>query len=250
MLTHDLACVALAQGDTGGAAGEFAASLAGWRELGNARGAASALAGLAGAAAVAGRAARAARLFGAAEAARRVGGGVLEPTDRAAYTRHLAAAQAGLAAARFAAAWEAGRAMALEEAIAEALADPPAGAEPATGPSGAGAARARGGAAGLTAREAEVLRLLAGGRSNRGIAADLVLSVRTVERHIANIYAKAGVHNRAEATGYAARHGLVDVPWPPAGSVAARPGPWEGRGEPRERWRPDREDATGNARGG
>jgi DNA-binding NarL/FixJ family response regulator len=53
-----------------------------------------------------------------------------------------------------------------------------------------------------------VLRLLAAGRSNKGIAADLVLSVRTVERHVANLYAKIDAHNRAEATGYAARHGL------------------------------------------
>jgi DNA-binding NarL/FixJ family response regulator len=53
-----------------------------------------------------------------------------------------------------------------------------------------------------------VLRRLAAGCSNRGIVADLGLSVRTVERHVANLYAKTGAHNRAEATGYAARHGL------------------------------------------
>jgi DNA-binding NarL/FixJ family response regulator len=67
----------------------------------------------------------------------------------------------------------------------------------------------------LTRREAEVLRLLAGGRSNKGIAADLVLSVRTVERHVANLYAKVGAHNRAEAIGYVARHGLL-APTPSA----------------------------------
>jgi DNA-binding NarL/FixJ family response regulator len=62
---------------------------------------------------------------------------------------------------------------------------------------------------GLTAREAEVLRLLAGGRSNRAIAAALGLSVRTAERHVANVYAKLGAHSRAAAAAYAVRHGLV-----------------------------------------
>jgi DNA-binding CsgD family transcriptional regulator/tetratricopeptide (TPR) repeat protein len=61
----------------------------------------------------------------------------------------------------------------------------------------------------ITAREAEVLRLIAGGRSNAQIAAALVLSVRTVERHIMNLYPKIGAHNRAEAAGYAIHHGLV-----------------------------------------
>jgi DNA-binding NarL/FixJ family response regulator len=52
------------------------------------------------------------------------------------------------------------------------------------------------------------LRLLAGGRSNREVAADLVLSVRTVERHITNIYAKIGARGKADATAYALRHSL------------------------------------------
>ena len=60
----------------------------------------------------------------------------------------------------------------------------------------------------LTPREAEVLKLIAAGRSNREISEDLVLSERTVARHIANIYAKIGAHGRAEATAYALRHGL------------------------------------------
>ena len=63
--------------------------------------------------------------------------------------------------------------------------------------------------AGLTAREVEVLRLVAAGRSNRAIAAALSLSVRTVERHIANILRKIDAHSKAEATAYAFRHGLT-----------------------------------------
>lgn len=62
---------------------------------------------------------------------------------------------------------------------------------------------------GLTEREVEILRLLAAGRSNREIAEELVLSVRTVERHIANIYAKTGTHGRAAATAYALAHRLA-----------------------------------------
>jgi DNA-binding NarL/FixJ family response regulator len=61
----------------------------------------------------------------------------------------------------------------------------------------------------LSEREVEVLRLLASGGSNRQIAAELVLSVRTVERHVANVYTKIGAHNRADATAYAARRGLL-----------------------------------------
>ena len=62
--------------------------------------------------------------------------------------------------------------------------------------------------AGLTRREIEILRAVAAGKSNREIASTLVLSVHTVERHIANIYRKIDVRNRAEATAYALRAGL------------------------------------------
>lgn len=64
----------------------------------------------------------------------------------------------------------------------------------------------------LTPRELKVLRLLAGGRSNEEIAGDLVLSVRTVERHISNIYSKIGAYGRtarAVATAYAHTHVLT-----------------------------------------
>jgi ATP/maltotriose-dependent transcriptional regulator MalT len=66
----------------------------------------------------------------------------------------------------------------------------------------------------LSEREVEVLRLIAGGNSNREIAGELVLSVRTVERHISNIYAKLGANGktaRAAATAQAFRLGLVPL---------------------------------------
>jgi len=62
---------------------------------------------------------------------------------------------------------------------------------------------------GLTPREVEVLRLIAAGRSNTMIGAELSLSVRTVARHITNIYAKTGVSSRSQATAYAFHHGLA-----------------------------------------
>jgi DNA-binding NarL/FixJ family response regulator len=62
---------------------------------------------------------------------------------------------------------------------------------------------------GLSKRELEVLRLLCAGETNREIANDLVVSIRTVDRHVSNIYAKLGVSSRAAATTYAHGHGLI-----------------------------------------
>jgi DNA-binding NarL/FixJ family response regulator len=63
--------------------------------------------------------------------------------------------------------------------------------------------------AGLSAREAEVLRLVALGHSNRAIADALSLSAKTVENHLTSIYTKLRVDNRAAATAFAVRHGLA-----------------------------------------
>ena len=65
---------------------------------------------------------------------------------------------------------------------------------------------------GLSGREVDVLRLIAGGKSNREIAEQLFVSARTVERHIANIYGKIEVHSRTQATSYAFAHGLLPAP--------------------------------------
>jgi len=61
----------------------------------------------------------------------------------------------------------------------------------------------------LTPRETEVLRLIAGGRTSSEISQELSLSVRTVGRHITNIYGKIGARTRADATAYAIRRRLV-----------------------------------------
>jgi DNA-binding CsgD family transcriptional regulator len=62
---------------------------------------------------------------------------------------------------------------------------------------------------GLTEREAQVLRLVAAGNTNREIAAVLVLSDKTVARHLANIFAKLGLSSRTAATAYAFERGLA-----------------------------------------
>ena len=64
-------------------------------------------------------------------------------------------------------------------------------------------------ATGLSDRELEVLRLVAQGRTNRDIARVLVLSEKTVARHLTTIFAKTSVDNRAAATAFALRNGIA-----------------------------------------
>jgi DNA-binding CsgD family transcriptional regulator/tetratricopeptide (TPR) repeat protein len=64
---------------------------------------------------------------------------------------------------------------------------------------------------GLSQREVEVLRLIARGKSNREIAEELFISLRTVANHVTNIFTKVGVANRTQAAAYAIEHGLGSV---------------------------------------
>jgi DNA-binding NarL/FixJ family response regulator len=63
----------------------------------------------------------------------------------------------------------------------------------------------------LTAREVDVLRLIAAGRSNPEIAKDLFVSEATVKTHINHVFAKTGARDRAQAVRFAYQHGLVDT---------------------------------------
>ena len=64
-------------------------------------------------------------------------------------------------------------------------------------------------AAGLTARELEVVRLLATGATNRAIARQLEISEKTVATHVGHMFTKLGVESRAALTAYAYQHGLL-----------------------------------------
>jgi non-specific serine/threonine protein kinase len=199
---NDLSNVARHRRDLGRARAFTRESLEVAGRLGDRRGIAAGLASLAGLAMADGDARRAAHLYGAADAhLGPLGLAVLVPSDRPDSADNITAVRAALGETAFSAAWTAGRATSLAEIIAE---------EPTASPVATTATPARTASPDrLTAREVEVLRLLASGRSNREIAAELVVSVRTVEHHIASIYTKIGAHRRAEAVAYARRHGLL-----------------------------------------
>ena len=120
-LHHNLGCVAQYHGDSAPAWNHFVHSLADYRELGDKAGTAAALAGLAGIVGMQGQWESAARLFGAARVLRDASGAPIIPPDLYVYERKVAAVRARLDEVTFAAAWEAGRALTLDQAIAEAL---------------------------------------------------------------------------------------------------------------------------------
>jgi DNA-binding NarL/FixJ family response regulator len=97
---------------------------------------------------------------------------------------------------------------AIDPAVQQHLLDAIASGEPGQTP---GTEPARQLPVGLTAREAEVLTLIAGGLSNAEIAARLVVSETTVKSHINHLFAKTGVRDRAQAVAYAYQHGLTEA---------------------------------------
>jgi ATP/maltotriose-dependent transcriptional regulator MalT len=143
----------------------------------------------------------AAQLWGAAEALREATGLSLQPVEIGDYERSVSAARADLGEKTFAAAWLQGRFLTPEQALAAK------GQKPV--PTSATGARSATHPAGLTAREVEVLRLLAGGLTDLQIAGTLIVSPRTVHAHISSIYSKLGITSRSAATRYALEHHLA-----------------------------------------
>ena len=144
----------------------------------------------------------AAQLWGAADALRDAFGVPIPLVERADYERAVSAARVHLGERAFAAAWAQGRSMTPEQAQAEE------GQKPAPRPTTTVTSPPTY-PAGLTAREVEVLHLLAGGLTDLQIAEKLVLSPRTVHTHISSIYSKLGVTSRSAATRYAIEHDLA-----------------------------------------
>ena len=139
---------------------------------------------------------RSATLFGAAERLReRIGLRYRQPRNRASLETAIETVRAGLADEAFSTAWEAGRSLSIDHAIARVL-----------DLDNHAASRA---SFSLTPREFEVLRLLATGMTDPEIADTLFISVRTVEHHVASVFRKLGVHTRTAATSTAIAAGLV-----------------------------------------
>jgi DNA-binding CsgD family transcriptional regulator len=176
-----------------------------WQAIGNQVGLAEWLAAAAALLAALGRAEPAARAFGAEAAFREASGSPADANPLAENRRVAAGLRTALGPDRFAAAWAAGQAHSLDAAVAEASAELSGWARAAE----AGQAGTIATPFSLTPREAEVLRLLAAGRSDREIADELFISHRTVHHHVASLFAKLGVNSRAAAARVAHGAGLL-----------------------------------------
>jgi predicted ATPase/DNA-binding CsgD family transcriptional regulator len=201
-----LGAAARAVGDPAAGALAYTEALAVCREGGAAGDLPMCLEGLAAVALALGQPAVAARLLGAGETAQAAGFTATFPGFEQAYRATARNVGAVLAPATFATELAVGRSLTLAEALslARALPNVHTGTQAASPQSLA--------VGGLSERETQVLRLVALGRSNAEIATELVLSVRTVEKHVANIYSKIGARGRADAATYALRHGFIQLP--------------------------------------
>ncbi len=146
----------------------------------------------------------AAQLWGVAEAIRDASGVPIPLVEFADYERSVSAARVHLGERAFAAAWAQGRSMTPEQALAAKgqKPTPTSTTTTATTPSPTYPD-------GLTAREVEVLRLVAKGLTDIQVAEELVLSPRTVHAHLSSIYSKLGITSRSAATRYAIEHQLA-----------------------------------------
>lgn len=196
--------IALAKGDLKTAAALVTEALVGVYQNGDhAMGVAECVEHLAAIAAAWERPERAARLFGAAAARRDSTGTPILPIYLDRHQGRMALARAALDDSTFQSAWDAGRILRLDQAVAEALAIgelTPGPSVPARHLTPAGSS--------LTVRECQVLRLIASGHSDREIAAELFISPRTASTHVKHLLRKLDVSSRAAAAAYAARNAL------------------------------------------
>jgi non-specific serine/threonine protein kinase len=206
-LLHNLGYIALHEGDSTRASTLFHESLGLFQQRGEQRGIAECLIGLGSVAAATAQPERAVCLFGAAEAALGRLNVHPSPSNRASYERSLAFVRTRLSRATFAAAWQSGRTLSLDQAVVD-LAAP--GVAIAADERRFGQPGAQHPTDHLTPREREVAQLVANGLTNRHIAETLVITVATAERHIANIREKLGFTSRAQIAAWFVGTHLVE----------------------------------------
>jgi non-specific serine/threonine protein kinase len=206
ILNHLIGLVAFREGDAAEARQLWEQNLGIMRELGMRWQVSFVLAMFSGLAVTQGQPARAVRLAGATAMLGESYQGRPIPLAAAILEESLAQARQALGEEAYAAAWEEGRVMSIEESIAEALAME---VRSTTLPAPVTTSQSHPHPAGLTATEVQVLRLVARGHTTREIAAELVVAVSTVDRHLTHIYGKLGVRNRAAATAFALQQGLA-----------------------------------------
>jgi predicted ATPase/DNA-binding CsgD family transcriptional regulator len=202
---YGLGWIALGQGDAARARLQWEETLTLLREVGQQWFIALTLEGLAAASAQE-EPVWSARLWGAAEHLRETIGGSIPAMIQSFYTSSLALGRSLLGEQAFAAAWAEGRAMTLDAALGAEGRAPLAQATP---PAKSASPARPVFPAGLTAREVDVLKLIAQGLTDNQVAEQLVISPRTVSTHLTSIYNKLGVPSRAAATRFAVEHRLV-----------------------------------------
>jgi DNA-binding CsgD family transcriptional regulator/Flp pilus assembly protein TadD len=203
-ILHNLGYVTLAQGDQSRAEALFLESLAQQREKTDRSGMLECLAGLGALRAAQGQPRRAAILLGAVAALRAAFSTPMWPAEQIEYERHLAKVRSALDAGALQAALAEGRGLTMEQATAYALESIDSATEAVSHPQTTQTA-----SDGLTARELEVVTLVAQGKSNRAIAATLIVTERTVETHVRNIRSKLDMTSRAQLAVWAVEQGLL-----------------------------------------
>jgi DNA-binding CsgD family transcriptional regulator len=201
--------VVAAQGEVEKARALYQQSLTHLREIDNKEFIPACLEGWASVVTAQGEPGWAARLWGAAEALREAIGTPLPPVERADYERATTAACTHLGEEAFTTAWAKGRTMTPEQALAARGSLTTLDQAPVTVPLPAFTKTSPTYPAGLTAREVEVLRLVAQGWADAQVAEQLVISPRTVNNHLTSIYRKIQVSTRSAATRYALEQHLV-----------------------------------------